>query len=150
VLLRVAAWGEERELEARLRGWTWPADPERPAWWRYGARDGLGIEHRIVQLLGTKELAEEGRRLGHCVLAYAGACREGLTSIWSLRESCKARGTVRRLATLEVRDGRLVQASGRFNRDLSEEEWALVELWRRARSVGIDRWVACQRDEARA
>ena len=45
---------------------------------------------------------EEGRRLGHCVLTYAEDCRHGRSSIWSFRESCRALGTVRRLATLEL------------------------------------------------
>lgn len=57
----------------------------------------------IVELVDSRELATEGRRMHHCVSSYAYRCAAGLSSIWSLRRRSWDDGSTRSFLTIEVR-----------------------------------------------
>jgi hypothetical protein len=60
-------------------------------------------EWTIIELVDSRELANEGRRMHHCVSTYAHRCAAGLSSIWSLRRRWCDDGTVHPMLTIEVR-----------------------------------------------
>lgn len=60
-------------------------------------------EWTITELVDSRELANEGRRMRHCVSTYAHRCAAGLSSIWSLRRRWCDDGTTHSLLTIEVR-----------------------------------------------
>lgn len=72
-------------------------------------RGAEGVE--IVRLKSADTLAEEGRRMNHCVGTYATDVAQGLCEIYSLRD-----GSGESRATVEVIDGdRVVQVKGPHN-----------------------------------
>ena len=60
-------------------------------------------EWTITELVDSRELANEGRRMRHCVSTYAHRCAAGLSSIWSLRRRWCDDGTTHSVLTIEVR-----------------------------------------------
>jgi hypothetical protein len=86
----------------------------------------------IAELLTARTLAEEGKRMGHCVYSYAWRIEKGDTSIWSVKMEDGLGETGRwHMVTLEVRNDlrRVVQARGRFNRAMTSREHAIVGQW---------------------
>lgn len=86
----------------------------------------------INEVLTAKALAEEGRRMGHCVYSYAGRIERGETSIWSVQMEDGHGETGRwHMATVEVRNElrRIVQAKGRFNRVITPKELQIIRRW---------------------
>ncbi|TVQ18001.1 MAG: hypothetical protein EA382_18230, partial [Spirochaetaceae bacterium] len=96
---------------------------------------------RIVELLSSKELEEEGRSLGHCVATYASSCQRHASSIWSVRRE-SATG-VTRLLTVEVDMKRkeIVQIRGLRNRLPEANEMTIVNRWTRANGLAMAAWV---------
>jgi hypothetical protein len=91
---------------------------------------------RVVELLTSMDLVEEGRVLRHCVASYAVSCAMRRAAIFSLRLD-EGHGA-QRLVTLEVSlPGRaLVQARGRFNRRVDAVESRIIRGW--AQQAGVD------------
>jgi hypothetical protein len=87
---------------------------------------------RIEEVLTGKELAAEGRRMGHCVYSYAWAIERRQTSIWTMTLE-DGQGTTGRWAmlTIEVRNESraVVQARGRFNRAATSAEHRILVRW---------------------
>lgn len=87
---------------------------------------------RVGEILSSKDLVAEGRRMGHCVYSYARSIESGQTSIWSmtLENGLGPTGTWGML-TIEVRNelGRIVQARGRFNRPATTAEHQILMRW---------------------
>lgn len=79
----------------------------------------------IVEILTSKELAEEGRSLRHCVYSYAHSIANGQVSIWSLREDGA------RQITIEVRNATnsIVQIRGKCNRLPDAQEKSIIRRW---------------------
>lgn len=100
---------------------------------------------RIREILDTEALADEGKRMGHCVYSYAWRIEKGESSIWSLQME-DGRGETGRwhMATVEVRNDlrKVVQARGRFNRAMTPKETRMVTRWANANglAMGIGTW----------
>jgi hypothetical protein len=79
----------------------------------------------IKEILTSEELADEGRRMHHCVYAYVHSIKECFISVWSLRRDGG------RLLTVEVRNrGReIVQARGKYNRRATSAELNKLKRW---------------------
>ena len=60
----------------------------------------------------TNDLKHEGNELGHCVGSYVGKVRKGISTILFLREKGSPEQP---LVTIEVKEGRIVQARGKMN-----------------------------------
>lgn len=87
---------------------------------------------RIDEVLTARSLADEGRRMGHCVYSYVSRIEHGNTSIWSVQMEDGLGDTGRwHMVTLEVRNDlrRVVQARGRFNRMMTSREHQVVTRW---------------------
>jgi hypothetical protein len=72
----------------------------------------------ILELLASKEVAEEGKAMHHCVGSYARSCAKGHTSVWSMQVEDTRTGARRRVMTISVQNARklITQARGRCNR----------------------------------
>ena len=78
----------------------------------------------ITQLRTYGELVEEGRSLRHCVASYLYSCQKGACGIFGLRLDGA------RTITLEVlRNRTIVQARGRYNREMTDAERFWVTRW---------------------
>lgn len=83
----------------------------------------------ITELLSTRALVAEGRKMKHCVATYAGSCAHGQTSIWTLEvESFEGRS---KLLTIEVRNSaRLIcQVRGKCNALPAEKHRGIIRRW---------------------
>lgn len=86
----------------------------------------------ILEVLDAKTLADEGKRMGHCVYSYAWRIEKREVSIWSVQMEDGHGETGRwHQATVEVRNDlrRVVQARGRFNRQMTPKELRIVTRW---------------------
>ncbi len=84
-----------------------------------------GILLSFVELTSGEELFDEGQAMNHCVSSYAARCAAGRSAIVSMRANDV------RLVTIEVEPatGRLVQARGKFNREIDSEERQAIRHW---------------------
>jgi hypothetical protein len=87
---------------------------------------------RLRELLSSRALFDEGRRMGHCVYSYSSLVERGISSIWSMTME-DGRGPTGNwsMATVEVRNElrRVVQARGRHNRALTAREHDVLKRW---------------------
>ena len=81
-------------------------------------------DYLIIPPCGPAELQIEGDRLSHCVAFYIHKVIEGECKVFFLRTKAEPDEPY---VTLEVRDGSLTQAKGLLNRDVTEEERAILE-----------------------
>jgi hypothetical protein len=81
--------------------------PAQQTYWRW----------TIQELRTSQALRQEGRAQSHCVASYAGSCRKGNTSIWSLQVQCGEDMPPLRVLTIAVnnRDKRINQVRGKHN-----------------------------------
>lgn len=97
-----------------------------------GEENGRVITWRVEELLTSRELVEEGRRMNHCVASYARMVASGAISIWvmTLEDGTGPTGRWAQL-TIEVRHAlrAIVQARGRFNRLPLPRERAVLARW---------------------
>lgn len=117
------AWlGRQRE-----RALAWPRS-------RWNAMQVIERRHghwTIVELLDSRELAQEGREMHHCVSTYARGCAIQYSSIWSLRYRGDDDASWRSVLTIEVRHrtGQIVQLRGKANALPRGEPLDLVRRW---------------------
>jgi hypothetical protein len=94
----------------------------------------------LHQIKTGAELAEEGRRMQHCVAAYKEQCMQGWSSIWSLSRECPS-GRVESRLTIELACNRsIVQCRGVRNRSADAEEIAVVKRWAADQGISWDGW----------
>ena len=106
----------------------------------YGDSRGQPV-WRFRQIKTGEELADEGRRMGHCVASYKEQCANGLSSIWSLSHECPSSQVENRL-TIELACNRtIVQCRGPHNRGADAEEIAVVKRWAADQGLSWDEWV---------
>lgn len=90
-----------------------------------------GEKYQILVPEELVEISEEGRAMSHCVGGYVRPVAHGETAILFLRTLENER-----VGTLEVRDGRLMQAYGSCNQYLGREAQTFILGW--AAERGID------------
>ncbi len=83
---------------------------------------------RMEEILSATALAQEGRRMRHCVYSYASGIEAGHCSIWSLTLD-EGLGATRHLTVEVNRHGQIVQARGRLNRAATSQEHQILMLW---------------------
>ena len=118
LLQEVDVWHRQLARETRLPDRKWEASNNV---------EGFELEERkkpdedpsrwtITELLSSKELKVEGNAMGHCVASYAGNCKSGKISVWSMRV---AEGDLapKRVMTVSVHNNsrRINQARGKHN-----------------------------------
>lgn len=91
----------------------------------WACKDEVQRHWTIREITDSRELADEGRAMRHCVSSYAYLCRNGESAIFSLRANNQ------RCLTLEMKPTtwRLAQARGACNRTWLEHEQRIVARW---------------------
>ena len=104
------------------------------------ARDA---EWTIVELLDTRALAAEGRRMRHCVATYAHRCRTDQSRIFSLRHRWCDEDEARSVVTIEVRPrfATIVQLRGYANSRPRGDVMSLVHRWAAREGLYVE-WYA--------
>jgi hypothetical protein len=118
LLHEVDVWHRRLARETRLPDRTWEASVNV---------EGFELEERrkpdeepshwtITELLSSKELKVEGSTMGHCVASYAGNCKSGKISVWSMRVA-EGDAAPKRVMTVSVHNNsrRINQARGKHN-----------------------------------
>ena len=87
------------------------------------------LVYSIKQIKRVDELYFEGKNLSHCVYSYKKYCIGKTSYIFSLR--CYYLNTPESsLITIELnRYNKIVQARGKFNRSVTEEELSIIQMW---------------------
>lgn len=95
----------------------------------------------IRELVSSKALFAEGRKMKHCVATYASSCSQGRSSIWTMEvETFEGRSKV---LTVEVRNsGRhICQVRGKANRLPTEKERSILRRWATKADLKIANYV---------
>jgi len=110
---------------------------------------------RITELCNKKELAEEGRKMHHCVGSYASSCARRRVGIWSLtgetRDSTEMHenkppapdiSRTKRFATIEVdlENKTIVQARGKYNEKVSGKARNIMTRWAGVEKLKVGRY----------
>lgn len=83
-------------------------------------------EYCILAPRKADDLVKESYQLSHCVRTYISTVASGSTQIYFLRK-CDSKATP--LVTIEVRMRTVVQARGKFNRGINNEENNFIQEW---------------------
>ena len=98
------------------------------------------VVYKITQILDSKTLSEEGRRMRHCVFSYIDRCMKGESSIWSLSMDNDL-NKMQKLVTIEVKSSNgiytICQVSGKFNRRPTSKESAVIRRWANDNKIRI-------------
>ncbi len=124
-----AANAARREEVLRLAAQTWKKSGIEE--YRLAESPGSSGEWVITEILQGARLAWEGRVMRHCVASYQARCRQGETTIWSMRF---VDDTIEKPAlTIQVhpRTRRIQQARGKHNRMPNSREWTVLNAWAR-------------------
>ncbi len=128
ILRQIQAWHRQlaRVPRREVNHWQPCGVPELER--REGTDSNFRI-WRIVELLSTQELVEEGRALHHCVASYEWSCLKQQCAIFSLR--LHDRNGNQPLVTLEVipKSRMVVQARGKYNRKITALETRVIRGW---------------------
>ena len=158
LLDQVETWHTQLTREVRSPAVQWDKSPIADFSHKEKDTENGGFLHwTIRELLNKKEMQTEGRELRHCAASYAGNCKLGKTSVWSLQVT-NSLGENFRLATIAVdpRTRNVTQLRGKFNlkpvmstrgvtfRSGLEEKYALylyrvrdiLRLWVRQENLG--------------
>ena len=157
--ITIGRWMGEAPVaqEVNLQGWSlpqlrrwmvnWDAEHHRPTRTRPGSQPWTsagyepfeeqqgGAIWQLVELCTAEELRVEGGIMQHCVGSYHRYCRNGTSSIWSLR--CEQGNQMRRVATIEVRPATrtLVQAKGPRNARPKPQALSVIRAWARRERI---------------
>ena len=105
-----------------------------------GARENHSLKYwTIRELLSSKALLAEGRRMKHCVASYVQSCTNGHSSIWALEvESFEGRA---KAVTIEVRNPsrEVCQVRGKKNRLPTEKELSVIRRWAAREGLTVNR-----------
>ncbi|NER14389.1 hypothetical protein GWK08_13125 [Leptobacterium flavescens] len=96
----------------------------------------------IYELVDSRELMIEGRKMNHCVLTYANSCRGKRSAIFTLRKK-EVLSFEAILATIEVDlyTRTIVQAKAKFNRKIHSKAFEIMEKWASQEALGISKWL---------
>lgn len=103
---------------------------------RVGVR---GVEiWTIEEVLTSKGLIAEGRKMKHCVASYADWIKEGRSSIWSVKKDDERRLTIE----IDNKNRRIAQVAGPCNESANGKEKAVVRSWAKENNIRImrDAW----------
>ena len=117
LLDQAEAWHRHLNREEKSAEGQWNKSDIADLFYQVGdAENGGFLLWTISELLSKEELKTEGRSLRHCVSSYAGKCKEGQTSIWSLQVENGLGETIRLVTiVLQLRTRNITQVRSRHN-----------------------------------
>lgn len=137
-------WHRELANVEVLHGTVYAPSGLDPATYELSDRDPDGNVSkkiwRVREILSGKALAEEGRRMRHCVYSYGPSIERRQISIWSLTlEDGEGPTGHWAMLTIEVHNAsrRVVQARGRCNRSATSAEHVILKRWAGANGLTV-------------
>ena len=89
-------------------------------------------QYAVVYPKSTGDIQSEGRLLSHCVGSYVQSVIQGNTRILFMRSK---ENLTTPLVTIEVRDGKIAQARGKYNRNLTYDEKNFLEEYAKKKKL---------------
>ncbi len=144
LLREVEMWHGQLARQDRLSEKIW--DPSGLNGLDWTVRDNNGNEKErwtITELLSSKELSLEGRKMHHCVGSYANSCKSGMKSIWTMEFTTPGYKIPNKVLTIAVENAtrRISEARGKYNARPSRKARQVLSLWRTREGMSISRWV---------
>lgn len=92
--------------------------------------NGKKVVYKTVELLNSMALYDEGNVMHHCIAGYDEDCKDGLSTIFSLRKSIGNEISTP-LATIEVglSEMTIIEAKAKFNQEPDNKSLELIDLW---------------------
>lgn len=108
------------------------------AWEEVFGRYDRVRKRQIVELTTQGAITAESASMKHCVSTYFRACKNGASSIWSLRE-LRQNGSWYSVLTLEIRPNlrSIVQIRGRFNARPGKEQMEVIKQWAEREGLSV-------------
>jgi hypothetical protein len=128
-------WHATFSKEKAITGTPFKPSGFRPFETAKGYRDTFGNyiteAWRVTELLTSKALLDEGRKLNHCVYSYSWSVEKGQTSIWSMTAESPEGSTPMKMITIELRNDirKVVQVRGKYNRKSTAREFQVLKEW---------------------
>lgn len=120
----------------------WPASGIAPFEFVEGTERGGTLKvWTITELLSTKALVAEGRKMKHCVATYAHSCASGACSIWTLEvETFDGKS---KILTIEVQTATKVicQARGKCNMLPGDKHRGILRRWAEQAGLQLAKYV---------
>ena len=100
----------------------------------YKDLEDIKSRNKYVVIIPEKpeEVVQEGNSLHHCIASYLTRVQEGKTQILFMREK---ENLDKPLVSIEVKDGRVVQARGMSNRSVTLDEKEYLEKWAKKKGI---------------
>ena len=100
----------------------------------YKDLEDIKSRNKYVVIIPEKpeEVVQEGNSLHHCIASYLTRVQEGKTQILFMREK---ENLDKPLVSIEVKDGRVVQARGMSNRSVTLDEKEYLEKWAEKKGI---------------
>ncbi|MCG9128048.1 PcfJ domain-containing protein [Candidatus Poribacteria bacterium] len=130
ILQQVNEWHRQLGRETRGGNYQWTRSKIRELNLIQRPKDKESERTWVIrELLSSKELIDEGRRMNHCVRSYGKSCHSGKTSIWTLEVTEKDK--VRKVLTIEVMLAQMLirQVRGKRNRLPTKSEKNIISQW---------------------
>lgn len=100
---------------------------------------GKTYKYKIIQLCSYYELRDEGNEMRHCVATYATSCSAGKCTIFSVREYLNDHFNTR-TATIEIRNGSIVQIRAKYNRKPDDTTLSVIKEWATYEKLSISNY----------
>jgi hypothetical protein len=141
LLRQVEAWQDGQNRLRNRGGMLWHTSGIREG--AFGTDAPAGKWFRLVELLSSNELHDEGQAMSHCVYTYAQSCVRGRCAIFSLRTEDLHTGVQERLATIEVdlHTYRVVQVRARFNAAAPPAHRRVIAEWAAQEGLTLAKWM---------
>ena len=147
LLRQVSDWHDQLGRETRGGDYTWCRSSIGEFQLKERGYDNNKLKHWIIkELLSTKELIDEGRKMKHCVITYARSCYVGKTSIWTMK--FKDETGQENVLTIEVslEEKLIKQVRGKRNRLPTIKEKGVLSRWAKKEKLEIAEYVKFERD----
>lgn len=135
LLAQIERWHRQLGKETKGGNLQWNRCPIK----EFQLIEGAGPKSktwRIIELLSSKELTDEGRAMHHCVASYAQSCARGSITIWSLRMNDHTGNW--RLLTIEVSNKAVGQVRGPYNRMSTQQEHSIISRWAQKEGLKVN------------
>ena len=133
LLRAIEEWHGDMAKVKALKGAAYKPSGFQEGTWKEKGQYDVPLLWRVQEILSAKDLAAEGRALGHCVYSYGYSIESGRVSIWSM--TCNDS----RAVTIEVNHQArsIIQVRGKFNRVENNAEFRILRKWAELNNLSI-------------
>lgn len=109
--------------------WSWKEHKKSKTVWR------------VTQLLSSKELFAEGRKMRHCVASYGYRCVDGMSFIFTLTSGLEGFQQDEKHCTIEInKNKKLIQARSRLNGSVKNIASNVLLKWMSAHNIKYEKY----------